>query len=348
MTAAPELPVNDLNSILKEHPVLNRFVVEKELGHGGHGRAYLAFEQTDFGEKRTTVIKVINGLSSQNAPLVESEWRTQRTFDSPYIVNLLAVEIHPNFQYPVLQLEYCNGGELFQFIEDTYASPEPSPPLNEAEIAQLFQEMLLGVKVLHDNGVIHRDIKPENFLLSATGRTLPNGNPEFNVKVADFGLADFIDGSSEKRGTSTFQAPEFFITPVSYTNKVDIWALGISLYILFTGAPPPVVPGQAEWDPVKGIGFLEDEWESTSPEAQELVKSLLALNPDERYSVDQALAHPWLRGTAPTVPRYDIYDHLRSWNARKKVRRVHRLSGMAHMLLQLDDGESDEEDGGED
>jgi serine/threonine protein kinase len=337
---SPRVPVLRLNSLLQSHPVLNRFTAEKELGFGPYARTYLASEETVAGDKRRTVLKVVTRLSHHGPSQIDREWKTPRTFDSPYIVNLLAFEIHPDFQYPVLQLEYCNGGGLFDFID---ISSDPAkrkrnarekPPLTEARLARWFEQMLLSVKVLHDNGLIHRNIKPDNFLVSSTGRIHPDGIPEVTLKLADFGFAQFIEGyTTEWVGSLPYQAPELFGKGRPYDNKIDVWALGICLYNLIAG-DPPTLPCNRSWNPHVGIEVPGDIWGNTSEEAQELVQSLLEVNPAERCTVDQALAHPWIRGKAPTKPRYDIHDNFRTWLSRRKSTGVNKAGSAFQQFIQ--------------
>jgi serine/threonine protein kinase len=342
-----KISVNELNELLQAHHSLARFRVEEILGDGAFARSYRASERTDDGF-RPTVLKVIHESSSAKA----REWKTQRTFDSPYIVNLLAVEIHSGFPYPILQLEYCNKGELFDFIienrgvmKEEHRARQGKPPFTEAFLAQWFQQMLLSVKVLHDNGVMHRDIKPPNFLLSETGTVLPDGTNEIVVKLADFGFADFIDKpTAEWLGSKGYFAPEQ-VQKIPYCNKVDSWALGICLYNLLSGRHPKPVPGERGWTPAVSFKFSDRDWQKTSKEAIDLVQSLLKMNPASRFSVDQALAHPWITGNAPMAPREDLHEHLRLWNAARKVRRVHFVANVVEKfgLLMPDDDVSDDD-----
>lgn len=130
------------------------------------------------------------------------------------------------------------------------------------------------------------------------------------IKIADFGLSKVIWDSQTMTpcGTVGYTAPEI-VKDERYSKSVDMWALGCVLYTLLCGFPPfydesiqvlteKVARGQ--------YTFLSPWWDDISKSAQDLVSHLLTVNPDKRYSIEEFLAHPWIRNT--TEPTYAAAD----------------------------------------
>lgn len=95
----------------------------------------------------------------------------------------------------------------------------------------IFEDIMIGMRVLIDKGYIHRDIKPANVLVK---------NKKY--KVADFGFATAADISAKKKikdvcGTPIYMAPQL-LTNQPYTAKSDVWSLGLMLYEMIFGYPP--------------------------------------------------------------------------------------------------------------
>jgi len=121
------------------------------------------------------------------------------------------------------------------------------------------------------NGIVHRDLKPENILFKDVNTS--------EVVVADFGLADFYFPGTllyDKVGSKTYMAPEIF-EENGYDKSIDIYSLGVILYILLCGYPP--------FEPEEGITELEfpsPEWNIISSSVKNLIVELLGPNPKER------------------------------------------------------------------
>jgi len=158
--------------------------------------------------------------------------------------------------------------------------------------------MSLTIDLQHDRNIVHRDIKPENILLADKNLT---------VKLADFGLAKIIGEESFTTtlcGTPSYVAPEI-LQPSSrrrYTRAVDIWSLGVVLYICLCGFPPfsdelytPENPYSLAQQILGGrYDFPSPYWDSVGDPALELIDRMLTVDPDERITIDECLEHPWL------------------------------------------------------
>lgn len=124
------------------------------------------------------------------------------------------------------------------------------------------------------------------------------------IKIADFGLSKIVwdNQTMTPCGTVGYTAPEI-VKDERYSKSVDMWALGCVLYTLLCGFPPfydesievlteKVAKGQ--------YTFLSPWWDDISKSAQDLISHLLNVDPDERYTIKEFLAHPWVQGAGPT------------------------------------------------
>jgi len=242
-----------------------------------------------------------------------------RGTNHPSIVKLYGFFEAPDYYFLILEL--LEGGELFhQIVKLTYFSEN----LARHVILQVAQ----GIRYLHEErGVVHRDIKPENLLFEQIP-VVPSKNPiprpfeedkedegEFipgvggggigRVKIADFGLSKVVwdEQTMTPCGTVGYTAPEI-VKDERYSKSVDMWALGCVLYTLLCGFPPfydESINVLTEKVARGHYTFLSPWWDSISTAAKDLITHLLCVDPAQRYTIDEFLAHPWCTA-APGPP----------------------------------------------
>jgi serine/threonine protein kinase len=233
------------------------------------------------------------------------EWEILRRFERhPNVINLMDVfetdeEIH-------LVLEYCRGGELFDAIRGRWGFGNTGRGLTEAQAAFITSQILTALADLHEAGIVHRDLKPENILIS--------GSSPICVKLCDFGMAratvpapssDLDEGASASTdgedspvtpaigrsfsivGSNFYIAPEV-VDGEGYSTSVDLYSLGVTLYLLLCGFPPVFTCEE-------GSKVLFPVDPDISEPAKQLVEKLLSSDPDERITAREALAHPWIQ-----------------------------------------------------
>jgi len=181
------------------------------------------------------------------------------------------------------------GGELFDRVVSVTRFEEPIAKL-------LFYQMLVAVKYLHEQGITHRDLKPENVLLCSEKN-------ETVIKITDFGLSKVVGEQSLMKtlcGTPSYLAPEVLLTAGTggYSKAVDLWSLGVILFICLGGYPPfseEIKKHTLNEQIIKGLyTFPKTYWKAVSPKAIDLIKKLLTVDPKKRISVEEALQHPWI------------------------------------------------------
>lgn len=181
-------------------------------------------------------------------------------------------------------------------------SDEYAPNLLFAQLRRALRHVVLGLEYLHAQGIVHRDIKPANLLVSATNC----------VKILDFGVSLLIASDGKVDLTKTAGTPAFFAPELcqdqdltySITHKIDIWALGVTLYCLLFGKVPFNAPTEWELFDVichQSIPFPEySELIQVAPiskteydDAQDLLRKLLDKNPNTRIDIPAIKHHPF-------------------------------------------------------
>eukprot|EP00171_Calliarthron_tuberculosum_P009937 IDg9937t1 len=291
-----------------------------------------AFSKVRFGEDVGTselfAVKEIDkhrSLATRDVAL--SEVDIMRRMSHPNIVN--TYDIFVSLSHLYLVIEFMQGGELFDIIAD-------QGHLSERNASQVIREIIVAVRYLHANGVVHCDIKPENILCKT--QTWP-----LQVKLCDFGLASVVEMSDAPNasmtamsGTPGYVAPEV-IRRKQYGPPVDMWAVGVILYILLSGRMPFYGRSDVETLRRTALGqysFPEREWRNISDDAKSLVRSLLQLNPEKRLTAEAALHHRWLLDSAalPTEPIQNDLSGLHS-----KIRKFRKAARAAILVERMKD-----------
>ncbi|KAA6402845.1 MAG: putative protein kinase 1 [Streblomastix strix] len=188
--------------------------------------------------------------------------------------------------YPILCMEFANMKTL------DIVAKQPHIPLPTSTLRALMRQILEGISVFHAAGMIHRDIKCENILLHS-----PPDSGRVYVKISDFGQSRKIDMISELTqiaGTPLYKAPELFQIPVRQTQKIDIYSIGVTFYLLIAHQYPVVQPNLDEYQKsIKQMKCIERPSEIKDDVLWDLLSKLLEFDPDKRITADQALRHPY-------------------------------------------------------
>ncbi|KAH3859658.1 eukaryotic translation initiation factor 2-alpha kinase 3-like [Dreissena polymorpha] len=211
---------------------LTRYEMEfreiERLGEGGFGVVYKVQREKD---KLLFAVKQIN-ITGKDEERMLREVKALESLDHSGIVRYFDAwkekDSYGKGSFLYIQLELCQAKTLKHWLDDT--NRNKNRPSNE--IVEKIEQITSALAYIHGKKITHRDLKPENIFLSAE-----QGNP---VKVGDFGLAKIMERDSESHtaeaGTRAYFAPEQSTT--HYTNKVDIYALGVIVYEMFNFIPP--------------------------------------------------------------------------------------------------------------
>ncbi|XP_032683989.1 ovarian-specific serine/threonine-protein kinase Lok-like [Odontomachus brunneus] len=270
-----------------------KYALGRKLGSGACGEVRLIF--TKDGTKQFALKAIqkcdfdITGARNQlNDPVkIKNEVEILRKLEHPCIIQMKDIHDTPRTVYIVLEL--MKGGELFEKIRSR-------GKLSESFTKLIFYQVILAVRYLHKQDITHRDLKPENILLA--------DNSDITVaKVSDFGLAKLVDAQTMMRtfcGTPFYVAPEILsnLGRISYTNQVDVWSLGVILYVCLGGVLPFHTQNKMSLEVQIKNGlyvFPKTCFGHVSEEAIDLIKRMMTVDPKKRITVQQILQHSWLR-----------------------------------------------------
>ncbi|GAB2827320.1 Stk1 family PASTA domain-containing Ser/Thr kinase [Alpinimonas psychrophila] len=213
--------------------VANRYELGKLLGSGGMGEVFVA---TDLTLGRRVAVKLLRPEFVKDTKLCtrfKQEARSASKMSHPNIVrvfdagdDLETLEDGHTQKRPFIVMEYVEGVELSTIIA--------RGPLKVSEATRVAVELLAAIGYAHEMGVVHRDVKPSNIMLTRSGQT----------KVLDFGIARAItDAFSDLTQTTTILGTAAYFSPEqargeSVDARTDIYALGVVLFEMLTGAAP--------------------------------------------------------------------------------------------------------------
>jgi len=290
----------------------DNYELKEELGKGAFSIVRKCVQRSTGLEFAAKIINT-KKLSQRDFQKLDREARICRKLNHPNIVRLHDSIQEEGFHYLIFDL--VTGGELF---EDIVAREYYS----EADASHCIQQILESVHHCHINSVVHRDLKPENLLLASKQKGAA-------VKLADFGLAIEVNGDQFQwhgfAGTPGYLSSEV-LKKDPYGKPVDIWACGVILYILLVGYPPFWDEDQHRlYAQIKAgaYDYPSPEWDTVTPEAKNLINSMLTVNPTKRITAAEALRHPWIyqrERVASTLHRQETVDCLKKFNARRKLK----------------------------
>jgi Ca2+-binding EF-hand superfamily protein len=280
---------NFIKALKKSFGYLNFFDYYEMLDNLGEG----IFGSVKLGvEKKTNqrvAIKIIkkNKAKESDIELVRNEIDIMKLCYHPYVVHLL--DHFENGEYIFIVMEYIKGGSLTDYMKSQKFN------FTERRAAELIYQLAKGIKYLHKYGIIHRDLKPDNIMLT-------EASDKGNIKIMDFGLSKIL-GKKEKStdgfGTLTFVSPEVLIRK-PYNKEVDIWSLGVILYLMLSGDLPFDDPDDDEQKIAKSIvyhdvKFPQEKFGKRSKAVIELIKGCLTKDPKNRLKIDEIIKGEWIK-----------------------------------------------------
>jgi serine/threonine-protein kinase len=248
-----------------------RYRVERKLGSGGMADVYLA-EDEELGRK--VALKILNERHARDEQFVERfkrEARNAAGLNHPHIVRVYDRGEVDGTYY--IAMEYLDGPTLKELLN----RKGPTPPLTAIKFAR---EILSALAEAHKHEIVHRDIKPHNVIVS----------PDWNVKVADFGIARA--GASQMTEAGSIVGTAQYLSPEQARGKPvdqrsDLYSLGIVLYEMLTGKVPFTGDAAVEIA-MKHLSVVPEPPSKLRPEVSHdldaVVMRALAKDPDDRYS----------------------------------------------------------------
>uniref|UniRef100_A0A3P8PVE4 Maternal embryonic leucine zipper kinase n=1 Tax=Astatotilapia calliptera TaxID=8154 RepID=A0A3P8PVE4_ASTCA len=253
------------------------YEVYETIGSGGFAKVKLG-RHILTGEK--VAIKIMNKKDlGDDLPRVKVEIEAMKNLSHQHICRLYQV-IETSTQI-FMVLEYCPGGELFDYII-------AKDRLSEEETRVFFRQIVSAMAYVHSQGYAHRDLKPENLLIDG----------DHNLKLIDFGLCAKPKGGLGYElmtccGSPAYAAPELIQGKAYIGSEADVWSMGVLLFALLCGHLPFDDDNcMILYRKITRGTYDNPKW--LSPGSILLLNQMLQVDPKRRLTVRQLLDHPWV------------------------------------------------------
>lgn len=264
---------------------LNEYIFnpKDKIGRGSSGVVYLGYH---YKTRDKVAIKRVD-ISNLNQKMAKlwNEIQIMKGLNHPNVIKLYDVHLDIKNEYLYLVMEYCDGSDLSDFINDYI--------LDLSQTHHYMKQIKDGLHYLRRKGVVHRDLKPHNMLLS-----------QDKIKIADFGLSIMNNQYGHLMqtmcGSPLYMSPEI-IEHQKYTAKSDLWSIGIIMYqLIYREHPYQNCRNFAELtQKVKNEEISYPDQPSLDALTQDLLRSLLTKNPHDRITWEDFFHHVWFRHSPP-------------------------------------------------
>ncbi|KAK0423603.1 hypothetical protein QR680_008231 [Steinernema hermaphroditum] len=284
-----EMPVGEA-TVMRDRPALrldSRLVCKYEVlsvvGKGSFSQVLRVQHRITRQYYAVKLVSIENNLVDANS--VNNELSILSRVSHPFVIRL--EEVFKSSTRLFIVMEMASGGEMYDRVVS-------KGRYTEAEARQAIRMLLNGLAYLHAIKITHRDLKPENILYSDT-------RPDARLLITDFGLAHQgtkpNETMTETCGTPEYIAPEVLLR-VPYTEKVDMWAVGVIAYILMSGIMPfdDDCRSRLYTHIITANYVYYSQFWSGSELAKQFVDSLLETNCELRLSALDASKHDWTVG----------------------------------------------------
>ncbi|KAI1402397.1 calcium/calmodulin-dependent protein kinase 1 [Hypoxylon fuscum] len=299
----------------------------RTLGAGTYG----IVREADGPDGKVAIKIILKKNVKGNERMVWDELEMLQRLKHPHIVRFVDWFESRDKWYIVTEL--ATGGELFDRICE-------QGKFTEKDASQTIKQVLGAVDYLHNRNVVHRDLKPENLLYLSK-------DPDSDLVLADFGIAKMLDTKDEvlttMAGSFGYAAPEVMLKK-GHGKPVDMWSLGVITYTLLCGYSPFRSENLQDLIDECSNGkvvFHERYWRDVSDDAKDFIMRLLQPAPDDRWSSQQAMKHPWLSGENATD--HNLLPEIKAYIAKARLRRGIELVKLANRIEALKIQEDDPE-----
>ncbi len=264
---------------------LDLYEMKEVIGKGKFGVVNLGIHKKTGQQVAIKILNKENIKTNEDKELVKIEIGILKLCHHPNIVRLL--DHLENNDYIYIVTEYIEGGTLGNYLKKKKFN------FSERQATNIMNQIASGVKYLHQYGIVHRDLKPDNIMITQQ-------NEYGVIKIMDFGLSKIVSPNEKMvdgYGTLSYVAPEVLLrTP--YNKEVDIWSLGVILFLMLSGRLPfrgCKEQEVAEKIVYEALEFDEDDWETRTQKVQDLISRCLEKKAEDRITIDEFLNHPWFK-----------------------------------------------------
>jgi len=301
------------------------------LGEGHFASVRTAYKKREYSSHKLFAVKSISlkKLTEKEREDLIHEVEIISHLEHPHIIKFYET-YHDQFYFHIVT-ELCRGNNLNMRLKKIGGR------MKEEQVRIIILKILHAINYCHSFGVVHRDLKPENIVFESPNteeeedEVDEHNNNTYNIKIIDFGLST-LKNKTEKLhtilGTPYYMAPE--VLKGEYNEKCDIWSIGAITYFLLSGTEP--FKGETSNKIFAKILFTEpdynpDKFRNVSPLAIDFIKKCFEKEPDNRFSAQEGLSHPWFEPVFKKLyaPKYLDDNLLYNISTMKKYSYLKRL-----------------------
>ena len=273
---------------------IGNYLIKKTLGKGTFGKVKLGIYIPTQEKVAIKILEKSRIIEKDDEIRVKREFEMLTLFSHPNVI--LVAEIFESVGSFYSVMEYCEGGELFNYIVRNRR-------LSQNEAAFFYYQLINGLEYIHSLGIVHRDLKPENLLLTK----------DHILKIIDFGLSNYFTNIQQKLlitpcGSPCYASPEMVAGKKYNGFKIDIWSTGIILYAMLCG----YLPFEDKDNDILFEKILECKLvfpKYISKMGKDLIEKILVTNPNKRISIEEIKKHPfYLKGKKIFDSEFSIYQ----------------------------------------
>ena len=291
------------------------YKILRKLGTGGFADVFLAKNKETEQVWALKIIVKNSDFTSDFEVFIQKEINVMKELNHKHIVNLIEASTNgvyrkrdgSSYNVCYLALELASGGDLFDYVAQTSR-------FSEDIVRYFLHQIVSALDYMNQKGISHRDLKPDNLLLDL----------ECNIKISDFGWASSKITNTTEAGTIQYMAPEIQIWEKYTGTCVDIFAIGVIMFIMTAQHPPFVKPDPKDrhynaicanrddlfwkWHTKNKDGGLDYFSESF----RSLVSSMLSLDPIARPTLAEIKSHDWFNMHVPS--NEEVKEELKTRN----------------------------------
>ena len=271
--------------------IIGDYIVKKTLGKGTFSKVKLGIHKVTNQKVAIKILEKSKILEKDDLERIIREMDIIRQLKHPNIAKVYEMCESDDFFF--IMMEYCSGGELFNYIVKNQR-------LSEDETSYFFYQIINALEYIHSKNIAHRDLKPENLLLDENNI----------IKIIDFGLSNYFYEKklSTPCGSPCYASPEM-ISGKKYDGfLIDIWALGITLFAMMCG----YLPFEDEYNDELYKKILQCNLnfpKHLSKCAKDIMKKILVTDPKKRINIQEIKEHPfYLNGKELFEERFFILE----------------------------------------
>ena len=275
----------------KQETIIGDYIVKKTLGKGTFSKVKLGIHKVTNQKVAIKILEKSKIVEKDDLERIIREMDIIRQLNHPNIARVYEMCESDDFFF--IMMEYCSGGELFNYIVKNQR-------LSEDETSYFFYQIINALEYIHSKNIAHRDLKPENLLLDENNL----------IKIIDFGLSNYFYGKklSTPCGSPCYASPEM-VSGKKYDGfLIDIWALGITLFAMMCG----YLPFEDEDNDELFKKILECNLKfptHLSKCAKDIMKKILVTDPKKRITIKDIKLHPfYLNGKDIFEERFFVLD----------------------------------------